>query len=562
MSATLAARAADSGAGRATPGSPARPPARDAGVVAALTLVAFALRSVPALRSGMYNDEAQLLGILQLGGWPEILRFLRLHESHPPLFYALVAGWQGVAGHGDAATIMLPVLLGAALVPLAYAAAGDIGSPKGALMAAALVAVCPALVEHSTYLRPYSMLPLLGLTSSHLLWRAAERGGRGAWAGYVAATAALLWTHAASVILILGQGAVVSLRVARRREWRLLGRWAVAQAVVALLFLPWLPSMLHQAQDVGYPPFGLSLPYRLIYGGRMAAMAIFSAGKGFAAFGGLTAAGAAVLGLGWVAAHLAVLAVRAPRTATVPGHADRAWTGLVLLGAPLAAFLAAAVLSARANLLHERCFVLLTPLVLIALGLKLGEIADRSRAAAGLVAALLLGVYAAIAASGTMPRSNSRQLAALLNAEIRPGDLLVEVPGNFAAGLNRYLRPGNERIDYPTLGAEAVTRYDGFWDRLRDPAALERARAALEAAYAGGRRVWLITSREYVRNPWRGPIEARTSLARVQSGVAYRIERELERLYGPPAAVREAGPERSLEALSAVRFDAAPSARR
>lgn len=559
MSATLAARTAGSGAERAAVPGRAWSAALEVGVVAALTVVAFVLRCLPALRSGMYNDEAQLLGILRLGGWPEILRFLRLHESHPPLFYALVAAWQGVFGPGDAAAILLPVLLGAALVPLAYVAARDMGSAKGAVAAAALVAVCPALVEHSTYLRPYSLLPLLGLASSYLLWRALERGGRGAWAGYVATTAALLWTHAAGVIVLFGQGAVVALRVVPRREWRRLGEWALAQAAIALLFLPWLPAMLHQARAVGYPPFGLSLPYRLIYGGQMAALAIFSVGKGFAAFDGFAAPVAVVLGLGWVAAHLTLLGLPTRCPDAAPRREDRGWTGLVLLGAPLGAFLAAAVLSGRANLLHERCFVLLTPLVMVALGLKLGELADRSRAAAALLSALVLGAYAAIAAA-TPPRSNSRELAAVLNTEIRPGDLLVEVPGNFATGLNRYLRPGNDRIDYPTVGPEPVTRYDGFWDRLRHPAALERTRNALEAARAAGRRVWLITGREYLRNPWRGPIEARTSLARLQSGMAYRVEQELERLYGPPTSIRDAGPQRSLEALSAMVFQA-PGAR-
>ncbi|MBX6364999.1 MAG: glycosyltransferase family 39 protein [Gemmatimonadetes bacterium] len=484
MSATLVAPAAGSAAERVAPRGRPWTAALEAGVVAALTVVAFLLRCVPALRSGMYNDEAQLLGILRLGGWPEILRFLRLHESHPPLFYALVAVWQAVFGAGDAAAIMLPVLLGAALVPLGYAVARDIGSAKGAVAAAALAAVCPALVEHSTYLRPYSLLPLLGLASSYFLWRALARGGRGVWAGYVATTAALLWTHAASVILLLGQGAVAMLRLVPRREWRLLAGWALTQAAVALLFLPWLPALLHQARAVGYPPFGLSLPYRLIYGARMAAMAVFSTEKGFLASAGLAAPVAAALGLGWVAAHLAVLGLPTGTPDAAARSDDRRWTRLVLLGAPLGALLAAAVLSGRANLLHERCFVLLTPLLMVALGLKLGELADRSRAAAALLGALVLGAYAAIAAA-TPPRSNSRELAAVLNAEVRPGDLLVEVPGNFATGLHRYLRPGNARIDFPAPGPEPVTRYDGFWDRLRDPAALERTRRAAAPARAG-----------------------------------------------------------------------------
>jgi uncharacterized membrane protein len=142
-------------------------------LVAAVTLFALVLRALFAARSGLWRDEALFLFVAQLPSWGAMLDFLRFHESHPPLFYALMRAWLAVAGSSDAAALVPPVLFGTLLAPCLYAVGARVFSRRTGMIAALLAAVAPLLVEYSAQVRPYSLLPLLCLLSTYFLWRGA-----------------------------------------------------------------------------------------------------------------------------------------------------------------------------------------------------------------------------------------------------------------------------------------------------------------------------------------------------------------------------------------------------
>jgi mannosyltransferase len=106
-------------------------------------------------------------------------------------------------------------------------------------------------------------------------WRAGWRllrlcmaGGGVAWAGYVLATGAALWTHNTAVLYWVAANAIVLglWLTGRRRRTGVstlaappLGKWALAQGAALLLWAPWLRSFVRQSAAV-YEHFWLAAP--------------------------------------------------------------------------------------------------------------------------------------------------------------------------------------------------------------------------------------------------------------------------------------------------------------
>jgi hypothetical protein len=106
-------------------------------------------------------------------------------------------------------------------------------------------------------------------------WRAGWRllrlcmaGGGVAWAGYVLATGAALWTHNTAVLYWVAANAIVLglWLTGRRRRTGVstlaappLGKWTLAQGAALLLWAPWLRSFVRQSAAV-YEHFWLAAP--------------------------------------------------------------------------------------------------------------------------------------------------------------------------------------------------------------------------------------------------------------------------------------------------------------
>ena len=93
-----------------------------------------------------------------------------------------------------------------------------LGGPLVGLVAAALVAPSWLFLFHGVYGRMYSLFLFLSLACTLALLRALERGGRGRWAVWVAASLAIVAAHPYGVLLLAGQAVYVL--VARRDRLR------------------------------------------------------------------------------------------------------------------------------------------------------------------------------------------------------------------------------------------------------------------------------------------------------------------------------------------------------
>jgi 4-amino-4-deoxy-L-arabinose transferase-like glycosyltransferase len=507
-----------------------------------------------------------------------MLDFLRFHESHPPLFYALMRAWLAVAGPSDAAALVPPVLFGALLAPCLYAVGARVFSRRTGMIAALLAAVAPLLVEYSAQVRPYSLLPLLCLLSTYFLWRGATASpsdGFRFWLGYVGATWALLLTHNWGWVVLAAQWLVVlfglallaataRLRTAARPAWA----WLAAQAAVALGVSPWLPSLALQVRQAGLGPAPAGIPASepLL----LLAETAVSLPRTFA--------DSPLAAPGWIAfacvAALVLLAIRAAAFSDGPGSAptDAAAAaglpaerfGLLLFaGVAFGAVAVATVLSQRSNLILPRCLLTVVPCLLLVMARGLAALSPASNERVSLPTTAATGVLVTVLLLLGLLRygeikSNAREVAAQVAARVGPDDLVVIAPEWIASGFNRYFKAGNPQINFPAGERLGAVRFDNQRARMADPDAFRRARARLAEARREGRTVWLVmdTNDLVDRVPAADEIPAAfVSAGHVGVVRANQLRGFLGALYGPPDA-SALPPDRRPgdEILTAMRF--------
>ncbi|MFN8474260.1 MAG: glycosyltransferase family 39 protein [Anaerolineae bacterium] len=211
---------------------------------------------------------------------------------HPPLHYLWLHAWMALAGQTEFAARFASVIPGVLTVALAYATGREVFRrrlPSAALVvgvpSALLVACSPFLIAYSQQARMYSLATLMALLAVVTLLRAtrerpspfphppsspSDGGGRGGedrlfpplsqngrggvrewlpWLWHALALAGMLYTlyYSAFIIPALFIYAAVS-------GWRVLVRWLGAAVLAAVLWLPWLPGALMQAQRLAQNP--------------------------------------------------------------------------------------------------------------------------------------------------------------------------------------------------------------------------------------------------------------------------------------------------------------------
>ncbi len=181
-------------------------------------------------------------------------------DVHPPGYFALLHLWIQAVGRSESAVRWLSVIpslltigalfrLGRLLYGPHQAAGRRIG-----LMAAAIAAGSLCHIYYAQEARSYAWLMLLATLSMDATARFAASGRRRDLARYAVTAAALLYTHYFGIFAVAAQNVfVLALWWGARGpgEPQLpLRRWLVVQAGIALAFLPWLPSLVAQIQQV------------------------------------------------------------------------------------------------------------------------------------------------------------------------------------------------------------------------------------------------------------------------------------------------------------------------
>ena len=223
-----------------------------------LTLIAVVIGVVTRFvtASSLWLDEALSVNIasLPLSEIPKALE----RDGHPPLFYVLLHFWTDLFGTGDVAVRAMSGLFGLLALPLIWVIGRRRGGPLLAWLALAVFAIEPFAVRYSDEARMYSLVMLLVLCGYVLLDDVLRRD-RATWWRYLLLAvdaAALLYTHYWSMWLLTAVGIVLvwtAWRSDDRDRRRVVIITLVALAIGAVLFVPWLPTMLSQSKHTGTP---------------------------------------------------------------------------------------------------------------------------------------------------------------------------------------------------------------------------------------------------------------------------------------------------------------------
>ena len=206
-------------------------------------------------RSGLWLDEALTVNIarLPLHDIPDALK----HDGAPPLYYYLLHFWMVVFGQSNSAVRALSGLFAVITLPVGWLCGRRLGGRAVAWTMVVLLASAPFAVYYATESRMYALVILLTGCGFLALARAVDKPRPGNLIAVAVVTAALLYTQYWSVYLValVGIWLVVAVWHSRRRGRPGEAPWAALIAVAAgvLLFVPWAPTFIYQAKHTGTP---------------------------------------------------------------------------------------------------------------------------------------------------------------------------------------------------------------------------------------------------------------------------------------------------------------------
>jgi mannosyltransferase len=448
-----------------------------AALVLVLTLASVALR-VGQMRFHYWIDEAISVGIAshRLGAMHTLLR----QDGSPPLYYLLLHGWMAVWGRGELATHALSLMFAVVTVPVAYWGGAGLFGRRAGIYAAVLAAGLPFLTEYAQETRMYSLMVLLSLLVAVGFVQGFVAGRRRYLPLLAVSLAAALYTHNWALFLglatFLAFAVVVRLTpyaAARRALWT---DGALVFGAVAVMYLPWLPTLIYQAQHTGAPwalapvVWSLSEGGYFLVGGRGAAIAI------------LLAAGSGLIGLR--------KGGRAGRTTTVAAIA----LGVLGIGTLLIAWLYAKTTPAWSG---RYLAVIVGPLLLLA---ALGLARARNL---GLVALVLVCCFWVLdpKPSSVDAKSNVAAVAAVMRPHVRPDTLVLSTQPEQVPTIAYYL-PAVARFATP-LGAVPDPRVMDWRNALTrfEHSSVVTVLAPMVRALPAGRRVLLVVPTSFHKTP-------------------------------------------------------------
>jgi hypothetical protein len=464
--------------------------------------------------SALWLDEALSVNIarLPLRSIPGALA----HDGAPPLYYVMLHFWTAVFGTSDFAVRSLSGLISVATLPVFWLAGRRLGGPKVAWVVFFLALSSPFAINYATSARMYSLMILLCLLGYLAVSRALENPTLGHLTEVAAVTAALLYTHYWGLYLVLVTAAWLlwtDRRTIRSVTLSPARQVLKAAAVGCVLWLPWAPVFVYQTLHTGTPWTSPAGPGDLLgvfsdYAGSgpWATLLMFAS---FALF---------VLGVfGRPAREWDTLLPDGEQppagdpSGPGPGHPEVGYRGEP--GAPQAAVLvslrprdgtgpiaaiavgtltAAVVLGALANAAFvARYAAVVLPLFLLVVSSGVAVIPSR-RFVAGCVAVLCVAGLLTGRAENAGQRSQAVQIAAVLNSQAEPGDMVVYCPDQLGPAVHRLVKiPGLVELTFPrAIGPQRVDWVD--YKKTIANTDVEQFAETVLNRLTGSRTLWLV----------------------------------------------------------------------
>ena len=224
----------------------------------AVVVVGFALRLYHLDLQSLWLDEAFSFHVASHNDIFALLSQVTREDNHPPLYYIILGSWISLAGHSEFAGRFVSVMAGTLSIPLMAKFGASLFGRRTGYVAAGLLAVSPFHLWYSQEARMYALVCLLAIVSVLCCLEFLKSGRRELAVGYVLATVLMMLSHYYGIFVLLFEN--VAFFAFGRRKVSFKG-WLAAQGAVALLFAPWLLSVMQQFSRA---PHDYQLPVSLL----------------------------------------------------------------------------------------------------------------------------------------------------------------------------------------------------------------------------------------------------------------------------------------------------------
>jgi uncharacterized membrane protein len=240
-------------------------------------LTGFALRLTLLGEQSLWYDEGVTWLLSQMQTLGDLIAWTAA-DIQPPLYYLLIWGGDRIFGPSEWALRWPSAIFNTLTIPLIYVLARHLWPGRTfqsaffAWLAALIIALSPLMVYYSQEARMYTLLVLEATLSSFLFLKILHHQDSEQhrlhrknfllfFLFYILTATAALYTHYFAAFLLLAHAAFAGL-VLWRRGWprRLLRQILLMFGLTALLFGPWLPTLLARlGDDPSYWPGALKL---------------------------------------------------------------------------------------------------------------------------------------------------------------------------------------------------------------------------------------------------------------------------------------------------------------
>lgn len=393
------------------------------GALLCLTAVSVWLRT-RSIHFYYWIDEGLSVGIAShpLAHIPGLLN----QDGSPPLYYLILHVWMALRGRNEVATHELSLLFSLATIPVAYWAGSSLFDRRTGLVCAVLAAGAPYLTFYGQETRMYALVALLSLLVAAGFVHTFVLRRRRYLPLFSLSLAAALYSHNWALFLGLMCGLAFLWCVRRRPAEGLWRDGLLGFGAVAVLYLPWVSTLLYQARHTGapwdLPPviWSLSQGAYFLVGGRGVAVALLLGG------------GAGLLALR--AGAPAGLRERLPSLDVAASRLRLAAEALLILG--LGTLLLAWAYSKLTPAWSDRYLGVLVGPLLLLFGLGLARAGRLGMVALGLTACFWLLSPVPHSLSS---KSNVAAVAAELRPHVRPDTLVLSAQPEQVPTLAFYL---------------------------------------------------------------------------------------------------------------------------
>lgn len=202
-------------------------------------------------RSSYWFDEAYSAYLIKFD-FKDIIHYTSL-DVHPPLYYFMLKIWSLIFGNNVISLRSLSIVFGVLTLLAVYRLARKVtGRRDTAGLTALLLAINPVFVRYGIEARMYMVMCLIAVLSTGVLIDLARRPNLKKRLAYAVLLAVGMYTHYFLSLVFAAQLIYLICRGVKQKNLFLktIILWLITYLAAVILYLPWLPSALHQVKAV------------------------------------------------------------------------------------------------------------------------------------------------------------------------------------------------------------------------------------------------------------------------------------------------------------------------